>query len=235
LVGHALFGVDRAFNNTASTGMGSAGLGGKARHAADNNNIDALASYTVSGWFKTQSVALQGFARIVDNYVGPDGFVVPGGNVAGELRSSVDGWDGDQADMAGYGDINKWVFFAVTYAGATGEMKFYKGYRNNAEAGGSAMVALLGTLTPTQGSVNQEPYIFTIGNHNTTTTYNRPFDGFLDNIRVHGAASGAAGALSLNDLEALRAGDVLIPEPTSLALAWVGALGVMRIGRRRRR
>src|SRR5690606_8966418 len=112
LVGHALYGIDRSFNNSSSTGMGSSGTGGRATQP-DNNSIDSLMSMTLSGWFKTESAAINNFARIFAKSAGTTGFELIAGNNPGELRLAVQGINGFQS-TTGYDDINTWVFFAVT-------------------------------------------------------------------------------------------------------------------------
>lgn len=237
LVGHAHFGTDRAFDNTASSGMGQpapAG-GGVARHASDLDDIDELRSWTVSGWFKA-STQFSGYAVLFSNYDdNNNGFrlssaFTDGNNVLYYVDSpSVPG------SGVGYDDVNKWVFFAVTYDGTevSNNLRFYRGYRNNAEAtGGSAAVALTRTFNVNAGAMNAGNAVLQFGNRDDMK---RPFDGLLDNLRLFGGKASSAdssGALTLSDLENLRASDVqLIPEPTGVALL---ALGAGLLIRRRR-
>lgn len=227
LVGHAQFGLDRAFDNTASTAMGNAGVGGLANTSADVNAIDALTSFTLSGWFKTEgATGITGFARLFVNESGNVGMHLLGGDVAGELRPKVDNVELGTPDVQGYGDTQKWVFFAFTYDGTltANNALFYKGYRNASESGVNPFqVSLIETRTMNVGAVAQDTSVLMIGNR--TGTRDRPFDGFLDNMRIHGSASDASGALSLVDLEDLRAGDVLVPEPGSASLFALGLVG----------
>lgn len=222
---------DRAFNNTASTGMGNSGTGGIAL-VADNDNVDELASFTLSGWFKTAgTTALTNFARLFEDEVGGAGYHLLAGDAAGEFRPQVDG--NELPDISGWGDTQKWVFFAMTYDGtqSTDNLLLYKGYRNDAEAGGgvgSANVELIATRTIDAGQVEGNTSPLQMGNRADRA---RPFDGFLDNMRIDGSATDATGALTITDLETRRAADV-VPEPASALLALAG--GTALLLRRRR-
>jgi hypothetical protein len=229
IVGHQLFGIDRAFDNSASTAMGNAGTGGLARHAADNESIDTLSSFTLSGWFKTAEAAgINGFARLIFNRSGSPatGFHLIGGGSAGTLRPAVDGTE-LSPDVGGFNATQTWVFFAMTYDGTqtVDNAKFYRGYRSSAEAalfGHSEALTLIDTRSLAQGAVNDNNFRLQIGNQDAR---DRPFDGYLDNIRIDGAQTGAGGVLSANDLEARRLGDITpVPEPSTW-LALAGLLG----------
>jgi len=219
--------LDRAFDNTAASGMGNAGTGGGGGfHLADNDNIDALLSFTLSGWFQTDGTApINGFARLFLNRSGTEGYHLLGGDVGGELRPAVDATELSGPDVVGYADTEKWVFFAMTYDGtaSTDNAKFYKGYRNASEApGGAFAVKLLETRTIAQDASANDTVVLSIGDQ---AAFNRPFDGYLDNMRIDGSKVDTTGVLSLAALESRRASDV--PEPAAIALGGVLTAGLL--------
>jgi hypothetical protein len=221
ITGNARFGTDRAFDNTASFAT-TGRTGGIALNTTDNS-VTTLSSWTVSGWYKTDvgtilngggTVLFQSpitFSALPDGSPGIStaGFAVRAENPNG-LRVTVNGINTGVGSAGNtWTDEAKWVFFAVTYDGtqSVANIRYYRGYRNAAEAGanpaGVTQVAFdtiaQGTTLPAHG--------LAIGNR--TEDYNRAFDGFLDNMRVFGARDNSpGGALSLTQLEILRAGDI---------------------------
>lgn len=237
LPGHADFGIDRAFDNRGAAGMGNAagGASSGARHSADLDAIDALTSWTVSGWFRTEvDTEFKGYATLYSNYDTNNGFRL---TAEGGTGNSVQSYE-DSASVVrngvGYDDVDTWVFFAVTYDGseASNNLRFYRGYRNDAEAsGGVAAVTLVGSFNVSAGVMNEESSPLYLGNRPSDRA--RPFQGLLDNVRIYGGKESAqdnSGALTLTDLENLRIGDVLIPEPASLG--GLGLAGLLLLRRR---
>ena len=114
---------DRAFDNTASTGILTASRG---QHAADFNPIDGLTSFTLGGWFKLPSTATESIGRqaaLIENgtisVLDPlAGFRLRGGSRAdsGTLELRVNR-DFEVESTAAYTEIGEWVNFAVTYDG----------------------------------------------------------------------------------------------------------------------
>jgi hypothetical protein len=246
IFGHVDYQTDRALDNTSATGMGAGFNGGGAKHPAYEASIEKLASWTVSGWYKTDVGATIGGGGAVifnalDNTAAngtSGGFAVRTGSGAnaGRMRVTVNGFNAPE--LAGWDDENTWVFFAITYDGteSTDNLKYYRGYRNGGEAGTNPMeVTLLQTDTFNQGIVRDvDPTTgFAIANRDPTNL--RPFDGLLDNIRVDGSHVDSTGALSLGQLESYRASDVFstVPEPSSIALALLGAVGGLAFAGRR--
>lgn len=215
---------DRAFDNTASSRMGKGDgsqNGGGIANQSDLDTIDKFASFTLQGWFKTvPGSTIGGFARLFDNHndsISPQGGVeLYGGRNAngavdpGKLSILVDGVQ-VSTTTAAYPEQNTWVFFAVSYDGTltTNNLKFYKGTK-------TSPVTLVNTLTLNKGTVNNEPTGLGLGNRDRrpsipTQVRDRPFDGFLDNLRIFGATTGNGGVLSLSELETLRARDANLP------------------------
>src|SRR6185295_18805700 len=113
-----------------------------------------------------------------------------------------------------------WIFFTVTYDGtaAANNVRFYKGTRTN-------IVALLETRTLNQGRVLGNTQSITIGNANSDGSLMRPFDGWLDDMRVFGDKLNSSGALTLQQLEWLRNKDVQnFSEPVALSATHTGGL-----------
>lgn len=186
---------DRAFDNTASTGMGSGGEGGRAHGMPVG--IEPTDSVTVSGWFRTVDQPIGSFARLAwwdfrrQVYSFPDGALYFAARASDSVNSD-----------AVYVEVNEWVFWAVTYDGtqSADNVKFWKGTRTMPTALASTRSLPAGQFEPVYPN-------FAIGNNDPDSLPTQPFDGWLDNFRMHGGI-GNTGALSQSELEALRAQDV---------------------------
>ena len=238
LVGHPLYGIDRAFDNRGAGRMGNGYPGSAnnsassgARHAADLDAIDALTSWTVTGWFKAET-AFVGYATLYSHYESNSGFRLTAEGTTGFDVQSYEDSASVRRNGVGYNDVNTWVFFAVTYDGTetSNNLKFYRGYRSDEEAtGGDATVTLMASFNVSAGVMNDENSPLYIGNR--PGNFNRPFMGLLDNFRIYGGKESAqdiSGALTLADLDDTRLGDVVIPEPASLAGLGMGGLLLLR-------
>jgi len=232
--------LDRCFNNTSSTGMGRPAAGGDysgggARASANVSEIECLVSFTLSAWFKTDTTTpWSNYARIAQMFKSDAGYELIGSfNSPGSARWEIDASVSD-ADAGDFADTQKWVFIAMTYDGTAtaGNLKFYKGYRTAAEAGkgpGSDAVQLMSTHTANMGTTDDCGGCFTVGNMDSSTERNRPFDGYLDNVRLWGTktAGDASGAIGLSDLEKVRHMDVgVVPEPSSVGLMTTGLMSL---------
>lgn len=233
---------DLAFDNTASTRMGgvdSIPSGGRAQ-VADSNALDFLSSFTLSGWFKIDPTITGAYAngRLITKNTGFfDNLMVLSNsrNVSGDGRlefslgtSTISATTINSSYNSLLGESD-WVFFAVTYDStlASNNIKFYTG-----------------TTDDTVVLVSEHTYLAGLtGDNNATLFFGanaasniRPFDGWLDNMRIFkneaGIGNEGTGALSLFQLEAYRALDT-IPEPSVIGLAILG-LGVLLSVRRRR-
>jgi hypothetical protein len=91
--------------------------------------------------------------------------------------------------------IDTWVFFAVTYSKDT--FTFY--------VGSTAETVARAGVSASPGKTADIRATLQIGN---VANRQRPFKGWMDNVRIYGAKSGESGALSLQDLEVLRLRDV---------------------------
>lgn len=232
---------DRAFDNSGSGAHGSSGNTtsngrGRAYHTADNDAVDSLQSFTLTGWFNTASTPTNNL-RIYHNSNQTGGFDLIADS--GTLRIGVNQnptAGGIPSRTGAYNTLNQWVFFAVTYdgsAGATNNVHFYYGTKTSSitDQSDSNLATDLG-VTYNQGTAADETVPLSIGNQNvgTGTTY-RPFDGLLDDMRIYGSKTDATGALTMTELEAVRLS--AIPEPGTAALLTASAVGLLL--RRRRR
>jgi hypothetical protein len=173
-----------------------------------------LLSLTLQGWFRAEGAGITDLARLITKQAGNTGFLLlgTGGNLDLEINNV-----GTTSTGARYADAGEWVFFAVTYDGTatSGNVRFYRGSRNN-------IVILLETRTLNQGRALANSESITVGNSNGTFT--RPFDGWLDNVRVFGSKLNSSGALTLRQLEWLRNKDVQnLSEPVALSVIHTGS------------
>lgn len=231
IAGSPLFGADRAFDGTgASFGVGL---------NTTDTGLVGFKSWTISGWYKSPAV-ISGGGKVIFNTTpsgvnfNNEGFDARIGLTAGTLRLTS---GGNLESSAVWQDSNKWVFFAMTYDGTatSNNVKFYRGYRNAAEAGANPVgVTLLETLTRNGGTVPGTTTTgFFVGGYVVGGNTSQTFPGFLDNIRVDGTTADAGAALSLAALESYRSADV-VPEPGAAGVAAFGGL-VWAMGRRPRR
>ena len=208
------------------------------------NDIDTLQSFTLSGWYKTETTGTTngGTPRLFWNHNDASGASGAGFSLqflsgSEDLKIDIDN-DTAVVNTTGgkFADKQTWVFFAVTYDGTltTNNLKFYKGYRNDAEAllgttHTTADTQLISTHSLDRGTVNTETSGLHLGNR---FAENRPFDGELDEMRVDGQKIGAAGALSLAQLETYRM--LAVPEPSTFVLAGMAAAMLFGLRRRKR-
>lgn len=216
---------DLAFDNSASTGMGSGGTGGRAQ-SGNISTINSLQSFTLTGWFKTGSTTPIGAnAFLINNQSGTtDGFRLYSGST-GSLALNVNGAAVTSSGASTYAATEAWVFFAVTYDGtlSSNNVKFYVGNT-------SAAASLNVTRSLAQGIASANSGGFALGN--VLNSNIRPFDGYLDNISVYGSQTDGSGVLSLAQIESVRQAD-LVPEPASLAFLGCGAGLLAAVCRRR--
>ena len=200
---------DRALVLTNATGMGSGGTGPVARHAADLDLVDTLASFTLTGWYKT-SVSGEtpaNYANFINNGNSSTGYILQNnGGTTKALNLNVNNVGGCATASNTFPDANKWVFFAATYdsTAATNNARFYRGYRNQVEAGANPLLACVSTNTYLAGASVADSAVFCVGNRSDRA---RPLRAFMDNIRVYGSKRDGSAALDEAAIAALRAGD----------------------------
>lgn len=211
-----------SFNQAFSTGDGSndyfsALTGGNAAFG--------LNAITVALWVNIDSGATSD--RLVSNITGTSGFDLflnnysagtgAGGADAFRLTFAINGTSGGN----GVTSINpqyvsdKWLFIAVTYDSAN--VRFY--------SGSETLGLVLNDTVAKTGSIAASASNLEIGGTPATTNDRSPAALFND-VRIYD------GALSLSEIEAIRASAV-IPEPSNMALI-IGALLTGFIATKRR-
>jgi hypothetical protein len=230
---------DYAFNGSAATGMGSGDTGPRAVYNSAGANPDlatgSLASFTISGWYRTDvGQQLKDLARLL----GSSTMTLQGGGSANtELTLSFTSTAGAKSTgstsfSTAYSPIATWVYFAVTHdSNITGGPNtfFYAGSQSSSvslvnSATISSPAPWVGWTTASDGPV--------WANAHASAGGIRPFDGYLDDLRVYGESTGGGGALSLAALETGRLESLAVPEPS---VAILGLLGAGVLFRRQRK
>ncbi len=187
---------DRAFNNSDSTRMGTGGDGGVA-DSPSVGSIGGLKSVTFQGWLKCELEQLTHAPRIIETGID----LGLNGLADGRLVFYA---NGVSATGSGFGEVGEWFFFAVTFDGTTNanNVLFYKGST-------TSNVTRVSSSPGNPSSVASATPHLKIGNSDTGGLNKRPFDGWIDNIRIFGSRTDTSGVLSQNQLERLRIKDVL--------------------------
>jgi hypothetical protein len=196
---------DFAFNGASAAAMGTNSTGEAAwRVKYSGSGFDAsYASFTVCGWFKTdKSEPFSASARLL-TAVGTENVLIQEAGGKGLRLQIGDGVAVDSGEDS-YKKIKEWTFFAVTYdSTASGDnVKFWEGSTE-----GLVLVRSV-TMQKTTAWKGLGPAAeLSIGNRHGTIQgkhLNRPFDGYIDDFRIYGDESGAAGALTEQDLNKVR-------------------------------
>lgn len=179
---------DHAYDLSGTAGMGVGN--GKFAYTRDLDSIDGLLSFTLTGCFKTDVGETLG--KNVELFKTKKLKLTSVNN--GHLKLFVDSeleLDSVTSSKADWNNVNSWTHFAVSYDGTRSvrNVKFYKATINSA-------VILSSTETLDRKSVNiggaQRLYI---------SNQFRPFDGYLDNMRIYGSKIDSSGALTTAQLE----------------------------------
>jgi hypothetical protein len=135
-----------------------------------------------------------------------------------------------QVSGPGYGNVNNWTFFAVTYDGSLvpgiENVKFYRGDFSGGES--NAVLVSSHTLRdsnndPVNGSVGDDNQRLNIGQRPVGVGM---FDGWLDVLRIFGSKTDGSGALSLGEIQYWQS---QVPEPSvAVLLAVAGCLLLRR-------
>ncbi|HWL52228.1 MAG TPA: hypothetical protein VNQ90_07325 [Chthoniobacteraceae bacterium] len=232
---------DRALDFSGATGMGKDnGYGGAAvgGYLADVPGFDGAISMTIAGWYYTTKIQIGGDAQIINmSDAQKGGFRLVGQSGGGRL--GVYNFVGSPPEGGGtnryvasffssssprnYSAVGEWVFFAFTIdsSGTDTVMSYYYG-----SADGEVKLDSTTSVANIGGHTASFTKDLTLGNYSGNgTTY--PFQGLMDNIGLWASTTNGSGALTLQQLEALRVSQ--IPEPGAGAL--IGAAGLLLLGR----
>jgi hypothetical protein len=196
---------DYAYNGAAANGMGTNGTNaGRVKYGGGGFN-SSYSSLTVCGWFKTESGSLTNSARLLVA-VGTENLMLFD-SVGNGLRFQIGASFVDSGANT-YTNASTWTFFAVTYDStlSTNNVSFWLGDTSNLSLVASKTMTGAGVWDGLGATAD-----FSIGNRQGTTAPNnmdRPFDGYIDDFRIYGVATGSSGALSQTQLSAIRASAV---------------------------
>jgi hypothetical protein len=196
---------DFAFNGASAAAMGTNSTGEAAwRVKYSGSGFDAsYASFTVCGWFKTdKSEPFSASARLL-TAVGTENLLLSESGGKG-LRLQIGDCTPVDSGKDSYSKTREWTFFAVTYDSTASEdnVKFWEG-------GTDGLVLVCSKkLQKADAWKGLGPAAdVSIGNRHGTIEgkhLNRPFDGYIDDFRIYGDESSAAGALTEQELNKVR-------------------------------
>lgn len=195
---------DRAVDYTDATRMGgteSSPGSGKAVFVPMSELPRTLESFTIQGWYKTLGEHPGNYARLLDCprmgiLLAPEGLQFS--LYPGAMGQSLAVCDEDLFYQEG-----KWVFWAISYdgVGTANQVRFYYGSEDED-------VREVGAFTVPGGVVRHSGNGSLVwGNREAG---DRPLQGLMDNLRFWGAEQGEGGVLGLDDLEAVRKGDLAL-------------------------
>lgn len=198
-------------------------------------DLDGISSFTVTGWLNEANLPIQaggGTERIFDHTGTNSGYGVLFGKNTGspQLTMNLNGGGTNLVGTPGtvLGQLNKWVFFAITYSGAgAGTVNIYSGDATTPVVGSGAnfVTNTAAGILVAKSATNQ--YI-ALGNYDQNGAsggpFNRQFHGQLDDIRLYTATDTSSAALSVADLNTIRTADLAAPEPSSVVGFALGAL-----------
>lgn len=196
---------DKALNLTTALRMGGQEetQAGPVAVSASTSVLGGMTSFTIQGWFKSQEEAIGGLARLV-SYRPSSGGEEAGFGIYSSLSPGALNFQGMGALESGgkfrsqvaFDRANDWMFFAVTYASST--TTFFSGSTTEPVAVRGMVRDVPLTPVPPAGEIS-------VGNMKFGM---RPFKGWIDNLRVFGSQTDDSGALSMEQLDALREADV---------------------------
>jgi hypothetical protein len=233
-------GATRTADTPGDFSVGAADLttpgGGTYVEGGDADKLDGLGSFTLTAWIKLFEAPL-GNIRIMSKQAADSAFSGFTWNVADPitgvgtrtaasfgLRLFVGGENGFLFDPAATElsiDADaKWAFLAVSYDGETfsDNVNYYVGSEESS-------AALASTRSVGAGRTLSSTARFGVGFTDAAPAADTAPPGYLDDVRVYD------GVLTAGEVEDVRMANI-IPEPSSAILAGVGALSLMRRGRR---
>lgn len=188
--------LDRALANTASTmAQNNTNAGGG---ILTPSTLDSFTSFTISMWYRTagKQPALSATRLLSQNQGLMLAFIMPG---AVTFRSQD-----LQVSLVESEDVStilekqdEWVFVAITYDASNPEKirsAIYAGSKTDD-------IALVSKNISTGSSVSRNLASLCFG---ANPNGSRPFDGWLDDIRIYADKTGAKGALPIDRINAVR-------------------------------
>jgi len=196
---------DQAYDGSGlipMTQMSTYAWGGFGQDTMIEDAIKNCWSFTLTGWIKTDSLLAQG--RIFSsppveiNYIAS----ATGARIAPRIEGSV--FNNASYDTAKWGCVGQWRFVAITYDGTKSVNNLHVFYGSQTE---SVMYDM--SFDTDWGILDDVGYggNFYLGNSNQNA--NRPFVGYLDELRIFSTnAQNSDGALSIDQIEAVRQADL---------------------------
>ncbi len=186
-----------------------------------------IESFTFTGWVKTDtSTTNNPQGRLFTTYILEVNYIqgdIGQSTQAGRLAVEV-GNAGFQNTKNDYASPDEWIFIGITYDGtkSADNLLCYVGSETSA-------VELSTTLTADEGVLERSSHggNLWLGNVANYSSGNRPFVGYMDELRWFSSKSGSGSVLSSSDLENVRQYD-LIPEPLTLSLLGFGTFFIRR-------
>jgi hypothetical protein len=206
---------DRALDLTAATGMNLAGPYGQP--VAETQSDLIFSAMTISGWYRVAegTTMTSGTSLFRNNTTSPRSGWFLRWATTDRLQFGVGNGTSDVTANSGNNSFGNnagdWMFFAVSWDGAN--VTFYNGGISLAATPVNT-VALATTM-----AVDTQPMF--IGR---SSSGGGAFDGLLDDLRIYNSA------LDSTLIEAIRV--TAVPEPSSAALAGLGALALACMRRR---
>jgi hypothetical protein len=218
--------------------------GPRATNDADNGILNNRTALTITGWVKTEpgktwdylSQVWAGDAGQFMNIRSADSLAGNGGKIEFDFRTGTNTASAlVRSNTANWNLDNQWMFFAVSWDGSNGAVgMYYVDGANQVQSAGATYVNGTNAGTHGTGAIQDTaqtggspPATYGVALGNQAGYALRPFDGWLDNMRVFDSV------LNTADLQLLVNADLAVPEPAGgLLLALGGA--ALAIFRRRR-
>lgn len=213
---------DYAFDNSASTGMGSGFTGGKVSTSIASG-FDILSSFTISLWLNPSST-FTNTATVFSLRIGTNTVIslAARSTGTGQVNLTIEGLSGLSGSNTVTLTLNAWNYLAVTYDGSssTNNVTFYQGSTTSSVTASTTASADAGTVDASGA--------LTLSVGNIDVNYSRPFDGYIDNLAFY------SGILDTAALESLRLEALAVPEPTTNAALLIGVSMMVWVLRRKR-
>lgn len=196
----------QAYNGTAFTGLSASNTlnwGEFSFDTAIEDVIKDIWSFTITGWLKMDNYVDQG--RIFGTVPVELNFIQKTTQKQIQARIAGSGYTPHRSSASNlYDAVEKWIFFAMTYDGTKTEnnVRFFIGNESMDVAPDTVSSASWGQLFSTGYGGN-----FWLGN--TGATGNRPFVGYIDELRIWSSQqSDESAVLNYDQIEAVRKYDL---------------------------